>query len=154
MSDLTHKAVMLLALTRTSRSANQSQLDLRFRRYLPDGVSFQPAKLAKQSLRSKPVAEFFFPALTANHQLYPVTTLRAYDDRTRKCRRYEGSSTTIRPHNVASSSTIARWLRRPLGKAGIDTSILKAHLCEGQPQRLLHRQGSLLHRQGSLRVTS
>ena len=135
LTDLTHKTVMLLALTRPSRSADLSHLDLRFRKYLPEGVSFQPTKLTKQSRQSKPVAEFFFPAFTANPLLCPVTTLRAYEGRTEEFRREEGSSplflTTIRPHNVASSSTIARWLRSILEKAGIDTSIFKAHSVRG-----------------------
>ena len=134
LTDLTHKTVMLLALTRPSRSADLSHLDLRFRKYLPEGVSFQPTKLAKQSRQSKPVAEFF-PAFTANPLLCPVTTLRAYEGRTKEFRKEEGSNplflTTIRPHNVASSSTIARWLRSILEKAGIDTSIFKAHSVRG-----------------------
>ena len=62
LADLTHKLVMLLALTRPSRSADFSQLDIRFRKYLPEGVVFQPTKLAKQSRQSKTIAEFFFPA--------------------------------------------------------------------------------------------
>ena len=109
MADLTHKTVMLLALTRSSRSADLSKLNLRFRRYLPERVTFQPTQLAKQSRQSKLLAEFFFPDL--NHLLCPVTTLRAYKDRTREYRRVEGSNplflTTIRPCGVASSSTIA-----------------------------------------------
>ena len=40
LADLTHKAAILLALTRPSRSADLSQLDQRFRRYLPEGVIF------------------------------------------------------------------------------------------------------------------
>ena len=135
LADLTHKTVMLLALTRPSRSADLSQLDLRFRRYLPEGVTFQPTKLAKQSRQSKPLAEFFFPAFTVNHLLCPVATLRAYEDRTREHRKEEGSSplflTTIRPHNVASSSTIARWLKSVLERAGINTAIFKAHSVRG-----------------------
>ena len=123
----------LLALTRPSRSADLSQLDLRFRRYLPEGVTFQPTKLAKQSRQSKPMAELFFPA--ANHLLCPATTLRAYEDRTREYRREEGSNPlfliTIRPHGVASSSTIARWLKSTLEKTGIDTAIFKAHSVRG-----------------------
>ena len=82
LTDLTHKAVMLLALTRPSRSADLSQLNLIFRRYLHEGVSFQPTKLAKQSRQSKLLAEFSFPALTANHLLCPMTTFRVYEDRT------------------------------------------------------------------------
>ena len=135
LSELTQKTVMLLALTRPSRSADLSQLDLRFRRYLPEGVSFQQTKLAKQSRQSKPVAEFFFLAFMANPLLCPVVTLRAYEGRTKEFRREEGSNplflTTIRLHNVASSSTIARWLKSILEKAGVDTSIFKAHSVRG-----------------------
>ena len=40
LHDLSYKVVMLLALTRPSRSADLVGLDLRFRRYLPEGVSF------------------------------------------------------------------------------------------------------------------
>ena len=102
LGDLTHKTVILLALSRPSRSADLSQLDLRFRRYLPEGVTFQPTTLAKQSRQSKLLAEFFFPAFTANHLLCPVTTLRAYEDMAREYRREEGLNplylTTIRPH--------------------------------------------------------
>ena len=124
-----------MALTRPSRSADLANLDLRFRRYLPEGVTFQPTKLAKQSRQSKPMSEFFFPAFMANPLLCPVTALRAYEHRTQKFRREEGLNpvflTTIKPHNVASSSTIARWLRNVLEKAGIDTSIFKAHSVRG-----------------------
>ena len=77
LADLTHNTVMLLALTRPSRSADMSHLDLTFRRYLPEGVAFQPTKLAKQARQSKPKAEFFFPAFAPNHILCPVTVLRA-----------------------------------------------------------------------------
>ena len=132
---LTHKLVMLLALTRPSRSADLSQLDLQFRRYLPEGVAFQPTKLAKQSRQAKPMAEFFFPAFNQNKLLCPVITLRAYEERTQQFRKETGPKslllTTIKPHSPASSSTIARWLKSLLEKAGIDTAIFKAHSVRG-----------------------
>ena len=62
LRDLSWKLAMLLALTRPSRSADLVKLDLRFRRYSPEGVTFQEAGLAKQSRAGKPRAEFFFPA--------------------------------------------------------------------------------------------
>ena len=49
LSDLTHKLTMLLALTRPSRSADLANLNLQFRKYSPEGVTFAPTKLAKQS---------------------------------------------------------------------------------------------------------
>ena len=49
LKQLTHKLVMLLALTRPSRSADLSSLSLARRRFSPEGVTFLPATLAKQS---------------------------------------------------------------------------------------------------------
>ena len=130
---LTHKTVMLLALTRLSRSADLSQLNITFRRYLPEGVTFQPTKLSKQSRQCKPLEEIFFPAFPHNKLLCPAETLKAYEERTHTLR--EGSTTlfltTIKPHTPVASSTIARWLKSLLGKAGIDTAIFKAHSVRG-----------------------
>ena len=132
---LTHKTVMLLALTRPPRSADLSQLDLMGRRYLPEGVVFLPTKLAKQSRQSRPLTDSFFPTLAHNKRLCPVHTLKAYEERTASFQEGQGSSvlflTTIKPHFPASSSMIARWLKSLLGKAGIDTAIFKAHSVRG-----------------------
>ena len=61
LKQLTYKLVMLLALTRPSRSADLSSLSLARRRFCPEGVTFLPATLAKQSRQGKPLVEFFFP---------------------------------------------------------------------------------------------
>ena len=142
---LTHKTVMLLALTRPSRSADLSQLDLTGRRYLPEGVVFPPTKLAKQSRQSRPLTDFFFPTFPHNKRLCPVHTLKAYEERTASFREGQGSSalflTTIKPHSPAASSTIARWLKSLLGKAGIDTAIFKAHSVRGAAATSAHNAG-------------
>ena len=142
---LTHKTVMLLALTRPSRSADLSQLDLTGRRYLPEGVVFPPTKLAKQSRQSRPLTDFFFPTFPHNKRLCPVHTLKAYEERTASFREGQGSSalflTTIKPHSPAASSTIARWLKSLLGKAGIDTAIFKAHSVRGAAATAAHNAG-------------
>ena len=54
---------MILALTRSSRSADLVRLDLQYRRHTPEGVVFQEPGLAKQSRQGKPRAEFFLPGL-------------------------------------------------------------------------------------------
>ena len=53
---LSWKTAMLLALTRHSRSADLSHLSLQ---YKPEGVSFAPSSLAKQSRQGKPITECF-----------------------------------------------------------------------------------------------
>ena len=57
--DLSWKLVMLIALSRPSRSTDLAKLELRFRRVTPEGVVFQEAGLAEQSRAGKPRAEFF-----------------------------------------------------------------------------------------------
>ena len=130
-ADVTLKLVMLLALTRPSRSMDLTNLDIRFRHYSSEGVTFQSAKLAKQSRQTKPVRDFFFPKFEQNKKLCPVLTLQEYEKRTTDKRSPNGSTqlliAMIRPHKPVSSSTVARWLKTVLNNAGIDTSIFKAH---------------------------
>ena len=59
---VTHKTVMLLALTRPSQSADLSQLDLAGRRYLPEGVIFQSTK--RNNLTSVTTNRFLLPSFS------------------------------------------------------------------------------------------
>ena len=61
LQDLSHKLAMLMALTRPSRSADVAKLDLQFRSYSVEGVTFQSNALSKQSRQQKHRTEFFFP---------------------------------------------------------------------------------------------
>ena len=135
LNDLTQKTAMLLALTRPSRSADLVGLSLDQRRYSPEGVTFIPTKLAKQSRQTKKSASFFFPAFPSNRRLCPVATIREYEMRTKDRREGQNHSqlfiSLIKPYNPVSSSTIARWLKCVLAKAGIDTSLFKAHSVRG-----------------------
>ena len=128
---LSSKTVILLALTRPSRSMDLANLNLDFRKYSPEGVTFHPTKLAKQSKLSKPLTEFFFPKFPRNKLLCPVMTLQAYEDRTREWRCDHNRSqlfiALIKPHKPVTSSTIARWIKSVLTKSGIDTNTFKAH---------------------------
>ena len=70
------KTVMLFALTRPSRSADLSKLDIQRRVYISGGVEFQPSGLAKQSRQGKPISSFFYPE---GPILCPVQSLREYE---------------------------------------------------------------------------
>ena len=35
----------------------------------------------------------------------------------------------VKPHKPVSSETISRWIKDELSKAGVDTSVFKAHSC-------------------------
>ena len=130
--DISWKLAMILALTRSSSSADLVKLDLRFRRFSPEGVIFQDAGLAKQSRVGKPRAEFFFPAFE-NATLCPVMTLRAYERRTEALQNQDTGSTkmflaVVKPHKPVSSSTLVRWLKSLLEKASSDMASSKPTL--------------------------
>ena len=124
-----------MALTRPSRSIDLTGLNTKCLKYSPEGVTFTPTELAKQSRQTKKIAEFFFPAFPANDKLCPVTTLRAYQERTRDRRKDKEHPqlfiSLIKPYNGVTSSTIARWLKSVLTKSGIDTGMFKAHSIRG-----------------------
>ena len=98
---------MLLALTRPSRSANLSQLDLSRRVHKPDSVCFYPNVLAKQSRQGSQIVNFFFPG---NPTLCPVMALKAYEDKTGPIRGDETKLliSFIKPHKAVTSSFVAR----------------------------------------------
>ena len=75
---LSWKTAMLLALTHPSRSADLSQLSLCGEQYQPEGVSFAPSGLAKQSRQGELITVSF----QHDSRLCPVETLKAYEDRT------------------------------------------------------------------------
>ena len=124
---------MLLALTCPSRSADLSQLCLSGKQYKPDGVSFAPSGLAKQSRQGRPIMEFFFPFFPHDTGFCPVVTLRAYEERTAPLRGGEQKLflALIKPYKAVTSSTIARWLKSLLEAAGIDTAVFTAHSVRG-----------------------
>ena len=133
LKSLSLKLVMLLALTRPSRSHDLSNLDLRYMKSLPDGVEFKPSTLAKQSRPSKLAAPFVFPAFPADKSLCPKESLSEYISRTESYRGTGPDRKTklflsyIKPHNPISSSSVARWILAMLNLAGIDTDNFKAH---------------------------
>ena len=71
LKTLTLKMVFLLAITRPSRSADLSQLDISRMSVKENGVSFLPSTLAKQSRQGKPIENFFFPSFPQNPILGP-----------------------------------------------------------------------------------
>ena len=138
LKQLTMKTVMLLALTRPSRSADLSKLDIQMRSFTSNGVVFRPLHLAKQSRSSRPIADFFFPSFPEDSLICPMVTLKAYEERTIGFRanlpedsRSRLFLSWIGKHDPVSSCTIARWLKCFMKEAGIDISIFKAHSVRG-----------------------
>ena len=94
--------------------------------------------LAKQSRPGRSLKEFFSPSLPDNPTLCSVSTLQEYILRTKQFREGKDDDhkdrlfiTTTEGHSPVASATIARWIKSALTKAGIDTSIFKAHSVRG-----------------------
>ena len=80
---------MLLALTRLSRSADLSQLDIVQKLYKPDGLMFLPTVFAKQSQQGKELPGLFFPSFSDDVHLCPIRTLKDYEKHSLKLRNEE-----------------------------------------------------------------
>ena len=135
LKQVTLKLTMLIALTSAGRSSDIHGLDLKFRKFTPQGVEFTIAKLTK-TRKSGPPKQILFPAFQSSRVLCPVASLRYYEKITEKLRGTGMNTNPLfiahcRPHKPVTSSTIARWLKETMKGAGIDTSIFKAHSCRG-----------------------
>ena len=130
LKHLSWKVTMLLALSRPSRSADLSKLDISKWVYKPDGVCFYPSTMAKQSRSTSQITNFFFPSLPGGSRLCPVSTLKEYESRIQPLRERETKLLVaiIKPHKAVSSSTVARWLK-PYWK--FQALILGAHSVRG-----------------------
>ena len=120
---LTIKLVMLMALTRPSRSADLASLQLD-RHYKPEGVVFLPATLAKQSSQRRIHGDLFFPSFPHNATLCPVETAALHP----KDKLFVAIK---KPHQPVASCTAARWLKETLRLVGIDVSIFSGHSVRG-----------------------
>ena len=80
---LSLKLVVLLALTRLSRSNDLSNLSLKAMRVLRHGVQFNPYCLSKQSHPFRPLNPFTFPSFSSGKRLLcPKEALQAYAAKT------------------------------------------------------------------------
>ena len=84
-----------------------------------------------------------------------METLKAYEKATKKLRVADQDKlflATVKPHKPVAPSTIARWLRAVLDKAGIDTGISKAHSTRGASTSALIEQELQLPKSCKLRT--
>ena len=122
LKDLTLKTTMLLVLLSGQRSLSSMVLK-------PDSCVFTIDKLLKTSCPGKHVIDLTFTAYSPDNRLCPIVCLSEYVKRTIKLR--TGSDQLLvsiqKPHKPVSTHTILRWFKTVLEKAGMDTSVFKAH---------------------------
>ena len=130
---LSHKLVMLMAVTNADRCSDMAALDLTYQSYQGNRVKFGILGLTKTS-HSGPPTEAFYPAFAAVPKLCPVWILQCYERRSEKLGTNSSSTpqkalfiSVRRPHKPVKPATIGHWLKRIMKSAGIDTDSFSAH---------------------------
>ncbi|KXJ07709.1 hypothetical protein AC249_AIPGENE19166, partial [Exaiptasia diaphana] len=123
LKELSFKLLILFALTCPERTSSLAKLDLRYSKFLPEGVTFSLTCPRKAGNPDKP-AVAFFASFKENKNLCPVRCLKRYVKATRGLRPAQSPSypnilfiSFIRPHKAVTSTTLGRWLRSTLQSA-------------------------------------
>jgi len=82
MKLLSGKLVLLMALVSASHTSELHTLDLRFRRYKPEGILFKLPSLTKKRKVEAPPKHCFFGAFPEDKRLCVVQCLRRYEEKT------------------------------------------------------------------------
>lgn len=123
--------VTLTAITNADRASDLHLLNLNFRNFTEDGVSFQISGLSK-TRQSGPPREVLYQKFDEHQNICPVFTIREYERRTGKLRKPTPEKDSLfiaitMPCKPVVSSTISRWMKNMMADAGIDVSQFKAH---------------------------
>ena len=88
-----------------------------------DSVSIAPHNILKYTKPGKHLDLITFKAYKKDKTLCIVKTISDYLERTKNLRNDEKLLiSTIKPHKAATKSTVSRWIKFVMGKAGIDTA--------------------------------
>ena len=129
LKELSYKVIMLIALLSGQRCQTLHSLTLPSMTLSRDKCVFVLDVLLKQSKRGKHMAPVELLAYTSDEKLCVVAAIREYIRRTKDLR---GTETQLfisyqKPYGPISKSTVARWIRDVLHRAGVDTSLFGAH---------------------------
>ena len=101
------------------------------------GSSFSCQPWARRGRWEAPPKQLMFGAFPSDSRLCVMKCLRQYEMDTRTYRKNDPASPQplfllyVEPHKPVTSQRLANWLKEILGKAGIDTTVFKAHSVRG-----------------------
>ena len=150
LKDLSLKLGFLLAVTSMDRVSEVVSHDLRFRRFSPEGVSFQLPFLTKKTKVGQSLKTSFHASFPSNPNLCVVQCLKEYETRTLPFRVVDPARPNrlllsyIRHHKPITSDTLGRWVKEVLASAGINTNVFKAHSVRGASATAAHNKGASL----------
>ena len=129
LSQLTHKLITLLALVTGQRIQTLHALNLQHCKIENKTIVFTIMSLLKHSKPSNKASnQVVLHAFDNNKKVCPVFLIKYYIRRTKSLR--DNTQLFIsphRPHHPVAKSTLSRWVKLTLAKAGINTDIYTAH---------------------------
>lgn len=128
---LSGKLATLLALATLLRVSELASIDRNSIKFTPHDVSFQLSKLRKTQSQG-PLLSITLPTC-AEKRICPVNCLGIYVYKTDVLRPNSNKLflTLIAPYRPVTGSTIGRWVKPFLAKAGVDTTVFSAHSTRG-----------------------
>jgi len=130
--DLNLKLATLLFLTSAGRCHEICYLNIMFMVRTSSSFKFFFAKVTKNWKKGKAPPCLEFQEYSDNSNLCVVTCIDEYLKRSALWRNQGQDQlllSHLKPYKEVQSSTIANWVKLVLKKAGIDTSLYKAHSC-------------------------
>ena len=133
---LTLKLTFLLAVTSAHRGSELKLLKTNLMNQHNEFIIFHFDTKLKTTKQGKTPPKSEFHKFEGDEDLCPVSCLNCYLTRSTSWRSIEADGTHnpnqlllshIKPHNIVTKSTIARWLKDVLNLAGINVNIYKAH---------------------------
>ena len=109
-------------------------------------MSFRLATLTKKRTPGLPPKVLFFGAFPGNECLCVVKCQDRYEIATTGLHPNKNGAKPLfisytKPHRPMSSQRIAHWIKKMLGRAGVDTNTFKAHSVRGASTSAAMRKG-------------
>lgn len=128
---LSEKLVILLLLISGQRGQTVHLMNLNDVHVYSDKIVIYFSSLLKHSSPKRHLEPLIITHYPINNKLCVVRTTREYLDRTTPirgdCDKFLIS--TVPPHKGVTKSTVSRWIKSIMTKAGIDTKVFQPHSC-------------------------
>jgi len=141
LQQLTMKVVTLCALVTAQRCQTLHAMNLDYCDIRDTCAIFNIRQLLKHNTPKNNNNEVTLPSYPNNKRLCVVTYLKKYIKRTIPFRKTQQLFISFQaPHHAVSKDTISRWIKTTLQKAGINTTIFKAHSTRAAATSAVTRQ--------------
>ena len=130
LKDLTLKLVMLMGLTNAARVDTLSKLSISNIQKLKSEYVLQIDGLLKQSRPGHDFSTLSFKAFPSDRRICVYFVLKEYLRRTKPLREKNHTRlfiSYVKPHSPVTTSTISRWIKVVMARAGIDIADYGAH---------------------------